>query len=167
MFVSAENLKIVSAANFAIDPVYCGQKAVEIYEMVVCFCLSVEVQERRLFAFFQFANSVTFKSNLRQDKSSSKNTGLLSEKSRKVLDGWSRQFSQEREENFKFNFRPRTEVLFISDRHKTLWIKRPYEWLKRKYGGHRDKISVIFKGKNRKSFARLFTKSRLLLEVRP
>ena len=43
------------------------------FKMVECFCLSmVEVQERRLVAFFQFANSATFKGQFRQEKSSSK-----------------------------------------------------------------------------------------------
>ena len=32
----------------------------------------VEVPERRLLAFFQFANSVTFKGQFRQEKNSSK-----------------------------------------------------------------------------------------------
>ena len=42
--------------------------------MVECICLSmVEVQERRLLAFFQFANSVTFEGHCRQEKSFSKN----------------------------------------------------------------------------------------------
>ena len=54
----------------------------------------VEVQER-LLAFFQFANSVTFKGHLRVLR---KNSGLLSEKPHKVLGGWSRQLSQERGE---------------------------------------------------------------------
>ena len=36
----------------------------------------VEVQERRLLAFFAFADSVAFKGYFRQEKSSSKNTGF-------------------------------------------------------------------------------------------
>ena len=40
--------------------------------MIECFCLSVvEVQERRLLAFFQFANSVIFKGHFREEKKSS------------------------------------------------------------------------------------------------
>ena len=73
---------------------------------------SVEVQERRLLAFFQFANSVTFEGHFRQERVLRKNTGLLSEKPHKVLGGWNLQFSQEREENFNFNFRPRT-ITFV------------------------------------------------------
>ena len=81
--------------------------------MVERFCFSmVEVPERRLLAFFQFANSVTFRSQFTQEKNFRKNIGLLSEKPHKMLGGWSRQFSQEREENFNFNFRLRT-VTFV------------------------------------------------------
>ena len=40
--------------------------------MVECFCSSMlDEQEIRLLAFFQFANSVTFKGHSRQEKSSS------------------------------------------------------------------------------------------------
>ena len=79
--------------------------------MAECFCLSmVEVQERRLLAFLQFADSVTGPSKVTLDRKRAlrKNTGLLSENPHKVLSGWSQQFSQEREENFNFNSRPRT-----------------------------------------------------------
>ena len=64
--------------------------------MVECFCLSmVEVQEIRLLAFLQFANSATFKGHSRQEKSSSqKYRTFRGEKPHKVLGGWSRQFSQ-------------------------------------------------------------------------
>ena len=81
--------------------------------MIECFCISVvEVQERRLLAFFQFANSVTFKGHFREEKKSSEAHWTFKRKPHKVLGGWSRQFSQEREENFNFNFRPRT-VTFV------------------------------------------------------
>ena len=40
--------------------------------MVECFCPSMlDEQEIRLLAFFQFANSMTFKGHSRQEKSSS------------------------------------------------------------------------------------------------
>ena len=81
--------------------------------MVECFCLSMmEVQERGLRAFFQFDNSVTLKGHFGQEKSPSKEYRTFKRKPHKVLGGWSRQFSQEREENFNFNFRTRT-VTFV------------------------------------------------------
>ena len=73
------------------------------------------------------------------------------------MSGWSRQFSQEREENF--NFRPRTATFVYHWSLQNSLNKAAYRWLKRKYGGRRDKIGVIFKRKNRKSFARLFAKT--------
>ena len=74
---SQKKKKDVFAANFAIDfnLLWTESRGVcsEIFKMVERFCLSmVEVQERRLLAFFQFANSVTFKGHFRQEKSSSK-----------------------------------------------------------------------------------------------
>ena len=79
--------------------------------MVEDFCLLM-VQERRLLSFFLFANSVTFKGHFRQEKRSSKKYRTFKQKPQKVLGGWSRKFSQEREENVNFNFRPRT-VTFV------------------------------------------------------
>ena len=62
--------------------------------------------QERLLAFFQFANSVTFKGHLKGFFE--KIADFLSEKPHKMLGEWSRQFSQERQENCNFNFRPRT-----------------------------------------------------------
>ena len=75
--LSSLKKKIVFAANFALDSNLLWTESLgvcsEIFKMVECFCLSmVEVQEIRMLAFFQFANSVTFKGNFRQEKSSLK-----------------------------------------------------------------------------------------------
>ena len=68
--LSSQKKKIVFAANFAIDSnlLWTESRGVcsEIFKMVKKFLpFEVEVQER-LLAFFQFANSVTFKGHLKE-----------------------------------------------------------------------------------------------------
>ena len=68
--LSSQKKKIVFAANFAIDSnlLWTESRGVcsEIFKMVKKFLpFQVEVQER-LLAFFQFANSVTFKGHLKE-----------------------------------------------------------------------------------------------------
>ena len=84
MTVCLRGKKIVFAANFAIDSNLLWTESrgdcSEIFKMIECFCLSMlDEQEIRLLAFFQFANSVTFKGHSRQEKSSSKKYRTLSE----------------------------------------------------------------------------------------
>ena len=64
--LSSQKKKIVFAANFAID---CNLLWIE--SRGVCWEIS-KMQEGRLLAFFQFANSVTFKGHCSQEKSFSK-----------------------------------------------------------------------------------------------
>ena len=72
----------------------------------------VEVQERRLVAFFQFANSVTFKGYFSQEKSSSKKYRTFKRKNRIWCWVDEAEYLAKREREEDFNFRPRT-VTFV------------------------------------------------------
>ena len=87
-----EHERCVRVANFAIDSNHLWTESrrvcSEIFKMVECFCLSmVEVQEIRMPAFFQFANSMTFEAHFRQEKSSSKKYRTFKRKTAQGV-GW-------------------------------------------------------------------------------